>query len=275
MKPLVIYHSPCQDGFVAAWAVWKKHPDWDFYPAKYDGKIPEPDVTGREVFLVDFSYKRPKLLEMAAKAEGITVLDHHKTAQADLIDLPENIAVFFNMEKSGARLAWEYFHSDKDIPEIVLYVEDRDLWRFQYQETKAISQYLFSHPYDFYTVEGISAALENSEVKKQIISEGDGILRQHNKDVEELIQNRFRMAINGQDVWVANLPYTLCSDAANQMSKGEPFAATYYYDGEGYIFSLRSQEDGLDVSEIAKKYGGGGHKHAAGFKIKQPLNLSI
>ena len=59
------------------------------------------------------------------------------------------------------------------------------------------------------------------------------------------------------------------------LGKGEPFAATFFYDGEGYVFSLRSDDNGLDVSEIAKQYGGGGHKHAAGFKLKSWLNTSI
>lgn len=66
---------------------------------------------------------------------------------------------------------------------------------------------------------------------------------------------------------VACLPYTLSSDAGHMMAKGEPFAACYWDTPEGRCFSLRSAEDGMDVSEIAKDYGGGGHKHAAGFRV--------
>ena len=74
------------------------------------------------------------------------------------------------------------------------------------------------------------------------------------------------------EVWVANLPYTLCSEAGNILSKGEPFGATFYYDGEGVNWSLRSDDNGVDVSDIAKKFGGGGHKHAAGFRTRIPFN---
>ena len=66
MNPIVIYHSNCADGFTAAWVIWYKHPDWEFYPGKYQEE--PPDVTGREVYFVDFSYKRPVILEMAKKA---------------------------------------------------------------------------------------------------------------------------------------------------------------------------------------------------------------
>ena len=154
-KPLVIYHYPCLDGFTAAWAVWKAHPDWEFYPAKH-GDAP-PDVTGRDVYIVDFSYKRPILLVMADWANSITILDHHKTAQEDLKDLAEEtrtrIEVLFNMDKSGARLAWEYFHPGADVPELVKYVEDRDLWRFKYIDTSAVNAFLFSQEYNFETWE--------------------------------------------------------------------------------------------------------------------------
>src|ERR1700722_10011049 len=111
MQPLVIYHANCQDGFTAAWAVWKKHPDWEFYAAKH-GDAP-PDVTGRDVYMVDFSYKLPILVDMLEKANRLTILDHHKTAEAEVQALlpmdPAGIKlhVTFDMEKSGARLTWE------------------------------------------------------------------------------------------------------------------------------------------------------------------------
>jgi len=271
-KPLVIYHGNCQDGFTAAWAIWKVHPDWEFYPAKHGD--PPPDVTGRVVYMVDFSYKQPVIEEMLTKAEKIVILDHHKTAMNDLNSLaiiypPDELEVWFDMEKSGARLAWEYFHPEKDIPQLVLYVEDRDLWRFKRGDTKAITAYLFAQDYDFsgWTVfaDYIEETLSQHD---ECVTAGQAILDAKAKDTLELLANKFRYVIGGHEVWTVNLPYTFSSDAGNILAKGEPFGSTYYYDGEGYVFSLRSDENGLDVSEIAKQYGGGGHKHAAGFKLK-------
>ncbi len=75
------------------------------------------------------------------------------------------------------------------------------------------------------------------------------------------------MTIGGWDVPVANLPYTMSSDAGHRLAQGEPFAACYWDTPNGRVFSLRSTDDGLDVSAIAKQYGGGGHEHAAGFRL--------
>jgi uncharacterized protein len=97
---------------------------------------------------------------------------------------------------------------------------------------------------------------------------GHAIMRAKDKDTRELSENKFKLNIAGHEVWAVNVPYTFSSDMGHLLGKGEPFAATYYFDGKDYIFSLRSDDNGLDVSEIAKKFGGGGHKHAAGFKVQ-------
>lgn len=270
-KPLVIYHGNCQDGFTAAWAIWIKYSDWEFYPAKY-GEEP-PDMDGRDVYMVDFSYKRNVILEMSQLTKSIIILDHHKTAQTDLADLNDemlNIKVIFNMDKSGARLAWNYFHPNEPLPSIIKHVEDRDLWKFLYPYTKEISAALFSYPYDFETWTILAKDLDFDE--DGLISEGSAILRNHQKFTEELATNKFKINIGGHNIWCVNVPYNYSSDMGHLLSKGEPFAATVYYDKEGFVYSLRSDNDGLDVSEIAKLYGGGGHKHAAGFKVIKEFN---
>lgn len=271
-KPIVIYHSPCADGFTSAWIVWRLHPDWEFYPGKYQEN--PPDVTGRDVYFLDFSYKRPVILEMAKQANKIVLLDHHKSAEADLVDLPENVSVVFDMDMSGAHITWNYFHPEgtvRDRPMLVDFVEDRDLWRFVFPETKAVSSYIFSHEYDFETWTSLSEILGSADYREDAVLQGEAILRKQTKDINELLQNKFKFWVGGYEVWIANLPYTLCSEAGNILAQGEPFAATFYLDGTSAIFSLRSDENGLDVSEIAKQYGGGGHKHAAGFKMPHKL----
>src|SRR5688572_26960395 len=109
-KALCIYHGNCADGFTAAWAVHKAYGDAaEFFAGKY--QEPPPDVTGRDVIMVDFSYKRPVLAEMIGKAKSFLLLDHHKSAQADLEALAECGAnLHFDMSRSGALMAWQYFH---------------------------------------------------------------------------------------------------------------------------------------------------------------------
>jgi hypothetical protein len=111
---------------------------------------------GKSTFL-DFCYKRDVLFRMVGDARHLVVLDHHKTAEADLAgfedDCTENDVPFptivFDMEKSGARLAWEHFYPSKPAPWLVGYVEDRDLWRWALPYSKEISAYLATRPRTF------------------------------------------------------------------------------------------------------------------------------
>lgn len=258
---ICIYHGNCADGFAAAWVVRKALGEIAFHAGVY--QEPPPDVTGKDVVMVDFSYKRPILLAMAEKARSILILDHHKTAAEDLIDLPSNVIATFDMNHSGAMLAWDHFFPDRPPPQLLLHIEDRDLWRFALTNTRQIQANVFSYPYDFQVWDELMAA----EVAT-LAAEGEAIERKHFKDIQELIDVVTRdMVIGGYCVPVANLPYTLTSDAGHELARGRPFAACYWDTPAGRVFSLRSTDDGIDVSEIAKQYGGGGHRNAAGFRV--------
>lgn len=280
---LCIYHGTCADGFGAAWAVRLALGDGVDYHAGIYGD-PPPDVAGRHVVIVDFSYKRPVLEDMATRALSILVLDHHKTAAEDLAGMPlarswsdhmeqaaldemENadcVRGVFDMERSGAGIAWDFFHPGAPRPALIDTIEDRDLWRFKLPGTREIQAAVFSYPYDF-TIWDRLMRFANPE---ELIAEGAAIERKHHKDIAELVGvTRRRMTIGGYDVPVANLPYTLTSDAGNLMARGEKFAACYWDTPEGRVFSLRSTDTGLDVSAIAKAYGGGGHRNASGFRM--------
>lgn len=258
---ICIYHGNCADGFGAAWVVRKALGEIEFHAGKYQ-EAP-PDVTGKDVVMVDFSYKRPVLLEMAEKAKSILILDHHKTAAEDLVDLPSNVITKFDMSRSGAMLTWDHFFPGERPPQLLLHIEDRDLWRFALQKTREIQANVFSYPYSFQLWDELMA----SEVGL-LASEGAAIERKHFKDIKELLGITTReMIIGGHRVPVANLPYTMSSDAGHELSKGRPFGACYWDTPDGRVFSLRSTDEGVDVADIAKQYGGGGHRNASGFKV--------
>jgi oligoribonuclease NrnB/cAMP/cGMP phosphodiesterase (DHH superfamily) len=260
-NPLCIYHGNCADGFTSAWVVRRAlGDDVQFHAGVYQND--PPDVEGKDVLLVDFSYKRPVLEAIRERAASVTILDHHKTAEADLRDLPGVVSVF-DMNRSGARITWDYFFPNAKPPELLLHVEDRDLWRFALRKTREIQASVFAYPYEFKVWDYLmSADLEKLAV------EGEAIERKHFKDIRELVGVVTReFTIAGYTVPIANLPYTLTSDAGHLLAKGKPFAGCYWDTPDGRVFSLRSQGDGLDVGEIAKQYGGGGHKHASGFRV--------
>ena len=148
-RPMVIYHGNCADGFSAAWCFWRKYRDDCDYVAGVYQQAP-PDVTGRCVYLVDFSYKRDVVLLMLEQAEHIVLIDHHKTALEDLAGIEsEKFSTFTDLNRSGATLAWDFLFPDEDRPLLLGHVEDRDLWRFKLPGTREIQAFVFSHEYTF------------------------------------------------------------------------------------------------------------------------------
>ncbi|MER2537666.1 MAG: hypothetical protein ABTQ26_00340 [Azonexus sp.] len=262
-KPLCIYHHACSDGFAAAWVVRKFFGDGnvDFHPGIY-GEAP-PDVTGRTVILVDFSYKRDVLLALSEQAESVLILDHHKTAQDDLVDLPANVRTEFDMDRSGAMITWDVFFPDQNRPLLFDYIQDRDLWQFKLPSTRAVTAALYSYPFDFIIWDVfIEAGVRG------LINDGLAINRKQRTDVDAIVRDATRWVFFGATaVPVANVPWMYASDVGGELAIGVPFAGTYYDDAEGRRWSLRSSPDGADVSAIAQAFGGGGHQHAAGFRM--------
>lgn len=200
MKPLCIYHGKCADGFTAAWAVWKTLGDCDFVAGVYG--VAPPDVTGRDVIMVDFSYKRPALEQMAKAARSIIILDHHKTAAEDLAGLgyiPEQyndfvetddpaarIGVVFDMERSGAQIAWDFFH-DAARPLLVEYVGDRDLWQFKLPLSREVNAYVFAHEYTFDNWDDLNLLLCDKRSVLDVAERGAAIEKKH-RQIELICQ---------------------------------------------------------------------------------------
>jgi len=237
----------------------------DYFPAKHGN--PPPDVADRDVIMVDFSYKRALMEDIIQECRSIIVLDHHKTAQAELEGLSApNAEIVFDMNRSGAMLAWDHFGGGNPAPPIVRYMQDRDLWRHELPKTREIASYLFSFPYTFGHYDACDKQLR--EQFDLCVTEGAAILRSTDRQIEGLIAESLReMTIAGHTVPAININYVFASDAANKIvaSTGAPFAAAYSDDATCRRFSLRSIGD-FDVSAIAQRYGGGGHRNAAGFQ---------
>jgi oligoribonuclease NrnB/cAMP/cGMP phosphodiesterase (DHH superfamily) len=249
-------------------------------------------VTGRDVVMVDFSYKRQVVERMAQTARSIMILDHHKSAAEDLkyyalpdpppryweLEVPRTdaegnpmgaiVGAYFDMDRSGAGIAWDYFHPDTPRPPLLSHVEDRDLWRFDLEYTREIVAALFSYDYEFDTWDALMNG--GPTVRTALITEGTAIERKHHKDIKELSNVVTRqMLIGGFKVPVANVPYTMTSDMGHLLCQipGTPFSGCYWDTPEGRVFSLRSTDGGEDVSKIASLYGGGGHRNASGFRL--------
>lgn len=264
---ICLYHHDA-DGCAAAAVVQLVHSTQDIiFEAVQYGQYP-PDVTGEDVIIVDFSYPREILLQMHRQAKSLLVLDHHKSAQEVLADL---VFAYFDLKKSGAVLAWEHFFPGKPIPVFLQYIQDRDLWKFELPDSKAVSLGLRIYPLAI----GLYLALlgRGQGGIEALKEEGFILLRYQEQQIKSILANGFDLIeIAGYKVPCINhTDSNTVSEVCGRLSEGYPFAACYFDTADGKrVFSLRSREDGIDVSEIAKQYGGGGHAHAAGFFVPKP-----
>ena len=268
---VVLYHRNCNDGFGAAWAAWKKlgYENTDYIPMQYGEDFVFPVCNSDcliKIYILDFSFSREKMLELHKTygANNVILLDHHKTALEELKGVNN---CFIDMEESGATLAWDFFHSDEKRPGIIDFVKDRDLWEWHMYKSREISALISSYDYDFeswnilreHIAYGFSSAY----------AEGAAILKTQTKIVNQLVANNsYQYKIDGYSVMGVNSPVfqSEIGEKILEVYSDTPFAVIGYSIEGKDIFSLRSRSD-FDVSEVAKKYGGGGHKQAAGFTM--------
>ena len=292
---LCIYHGGCDDGFGAAWAVRTAlgEENVEFYPGVY--QQPPPDVTDRHVAIVDFSYKRPVLLEMAAKASSILILDHHKSAAEDLSGFSDAMPQFddwcgeylfarkpravrgfvwaeFDMNRSGAGMAWDYVMAHHARPKFINYLEDRDLWRRQLPHSDEFTIALRSYPQDFFVWDQL--AWDNGV--ERLISEGTHIQRYYRGRVEDLKRCAYVAIMGSATCRISNAPYFAASEVAGELCGDDvDFGASYFEVRDGlWQYSLRSRGE-FDVSKVALEYGGGGHRNAAGFTVPEPVHSPL
>jgi nanoRNase/pAp phosphatase (c-di-AMP/oligoRNAs hydrolase) len=259
----VIYHGGCPDGFGAALAAWKTlGDDVEYIGGSYNKPPPDLPADAR-VAMVDFSYPREQLLEFKDKVEDVVVLDHHKSAAKELEGL--DFAVF-DMERAGAGLSWHYFHPETPLPPLMAYLEDRDLWNNALPQTKEVTFALRKHPKKFEHWNQLNV----EDLKK----EGEPLVRAVNAEVDKACSTAHYVEIDGHRVpAVRHRRYA--SDIGNKLLENHedaPFSAIYMKRDGGWKWELRSRGD-VDVSVIAKKFGGGGHKAASGFWQKSDVKI--
>jgi oligoribonuclease NrnB/cAMP/cGMP phosphodiesterase (DHH superfamily) len=257
---LVIYHKDCTDGFGAAYSAWKFLGSKAQYVAAKHGD-PPPDVAEKSVAILDFSYSNNVVKEMIEKSKDLIIIDHHKSAMVELHDISNT---HFDMNHSGARLAWDFFHPGKEAPKFIDYIEDRDLWKWELAYSKEFSAAFDMVPFEFEEFE----KYEDDSVFDDAVKRGSYILAYSKTVVKKVCEKAVHRKFEGADVMVVNASHWM-SEIGGRLSPDCDFAMIWFYDHEdrNIKVSLRSFHDTVDVSEIAKRFSGGGHKQAAGFTL--------
>ncbi len=262
-RPIVVlYHANCVDGFTAAYAAWKKFgAAAEYIPVQH--QTPPPDgLAGKEIYTVDFTYKAPIMQKLMKENRRVTSIDHHVSSQKVT---ESTYKPLYALNHSGAVLAWNYFHPKKKTPFLSRYVEDMDLWKFKLPHTKEIIAYLDLFDFDFATWDQLMREFENPSKRKKMIRDGGLVLRHEDRLVARLAANNAEyVRLAGRTMLSVNSPLFHSEVGAALLKKLPPMALIWSRKNGMITVSLRSNGS-VDVSKIAARFGGGGHKAAAGF----------
>jgi oligoribonuclease NrnB/cAMP/cGMP phosphodiesterase (DHH superfamily) len=256
MKTVILYHANCYDGFGAAWAAWKKFGDKARYQPVQYGETPVSLDGDHEIYILDFTYPRAFIEDLRSRNARVVIIDHHKSAMKNLAGLGDTV---FDLEKSAAVLAWEYFFPGAEVPRLLLYVQDYDLWKFELPNSKEVCIAVNSHPMDFTVWDGLDP--------DQLAKDGRPLLRLRKETVRMMCDEAKIVVFDGHEVPVVNAS-SYSSEVGEELLKRypkAPFSVSFYDRADMRHWSLRSRPD-FDVSVLARKYGGGGHLQAAGFE---------
>jgi len=283
MADIIYSHGHCSDGFCAALIAKRRYPNAEVVFLDHGADHAEnlKKAEGKDVLMLDFSLRtREENDRLAASARNFLILDHHKTAEAVLASAPYAI---FDMKRSGAGLAWDYLFGEVKLeifvdgkptgefieaadpqprPWYVDYVEDRDLWNWKLENSREVCAYLGTLEFEFEKWEFLDKIDPYTAFLR-----GTGALAHINHYVREAVKQAIPGSMFSLSTAVLNVPYLNCSEVGNELAKTYQVSLTWFVRGDGIVqFSLRSIGD-IDVSAIAKKFNGGGHKNAAGFQL--------
>lgn len=262
---VVIYHADCRDGFGASYAAWKKFGDAATYIPRKTQLPPPEGLRDKEIYILDYSYSKETLGELISRNRSVTVIDHHQTAEPAVTAFPNNV---FDQSHSGATLSWMHFHPNTPIPKLLLYVEEHDLWKNTLPYSKEIAAIIGEYPFTFETWDELVRLFEGETSFNKLAEKGTVLREYIDKHVAELAGYAELVKFEGYEVCAVNCARPFRSAVGNLLAERHPpFAIVWYHYEGAFHISLRSIGD-FDVAKIAEKYGGGGHKRAAGFQCE-------
>jgi len=272
-RRICIYHAGCPDGFGAAWAAWQAWGEDALYVARgHDDVLRPTDYAGDHVLFADIAPPPDAWRDLVEQAERLVVLDHHVSARDRYVAEPslgdaverEGHQVVFDLSRSGAVLAWQHLHPERALPDLLAYVQDQDLWRWQLPASREVNAAIGSHLRSFETWGKLAAAPIET-----LAAEGRPILRALRMEVDRALATAHPVRVAGLPLEAVNARLQRAEighELAERRAFGVPAGAVYRVTGTRVDVSLYSVGE-LDVAKLAESLGGGGHRNAAGFAV--------
>jgi oligoribonuclease NrnB/cAMP/cGMP phosphodiesterase (DHH superfamily) len=289
---LIAYHENCIDGFTSAWvaarAREKKGERITLLPMGYNKESVENlfiELRHRaydQLLVVDYSLDLQVLerLHMTTSLR-VRILDHHKTAfekycpdmtvtsTSEWRGKVHDAHVILDNAESGASLCWRYFNNS-DLPVLISYVKDYDLWTFKYgEDTKYINKYIRSLYMNLDVWDDLAIMLSTLDGRDEALAEGARLQGIHMDRVHALAEGAVPITLLDRDGLTVECPVEYTSDVGHALAtKCGTYGAMFFQDEDSgkTKWSLRSNPP-YDVSVIARSFGGGGHLTAAGFEV--------
>jgi len=282
MEKQICYYHDDSDGILSAAIVKDIYPHCELVRCQYgrEPTIKPEDVKNKIVMIVDFSFEKSIMDMIHDEAEILCWCDHHKTAIDKLPDLwvSDRIDGLRQTDKSGCMLTWEWFHPNTPAPEVVVLVQDYDIWLHKELKTKPFMEaaaYYMTEPespkwHEALFPDKYPQRDENDlGVVDCMVSFGQVLLKAKQRRIERAYDKcQINPFMGHDDVVMINCSVgTDISDIGEYVcgDKGHEISVTWaVYDDNQVVVQLRSKT--IDVGEIAKQNGGGGHKFASGFQ---------
>lgn len=284
----VLYHNNCTDGFMSAFIAYKYFKEVGqpitFIPVDYNQ--PMPEVKEETIYILDFSYPITEIEKLIALGKNVIMLDHHESGARMYGNYGEYVVpetdnyvyIYFKENESGAGMTYRYFKSlnpglkmfkNHRFENIVLNVEDRDLWLFTLSETKIMHELLNKNGHDFGKWDNLIFLDTSDEFEKEF-SNAKALLERSEEVARQLADRSIMVKFGEYEIAMANVPGQYASRVGEELKNDSSFSLTYFIDEELLVrCSLRTaKETGINVAKIAEKFGGGGHPCSAGFRLR-------
>jgi oligoribonuclease NrnB/cAMP/cGMP phosphodiesterase (DHH superfamily) len=272
MTITICFHHNDPDGRASGAIVrYALGPEVQLIESDYDATpIPWGEVARAEtVIVVDFSFPVDEMLKLAKGHEFIWI-DHHKSAMAVFSGIADNWPGIRDISEAACVLTWRYFFPRRPVPKAIVLIGDRDIWRWAEKETGPFNESLYNQDHDADDATFWKPLFEDDQLTlEKMIEEGSWLRKINLRNVERMMAARsFEVRFDGHSTLAVN-------------AKGNGDIGDYGRDhGYEIIYCYIDQiQNGVlttnvtlfsakvDVSVIARRYGGGGHAGAAGFSF--------
>jgi len=263
------YHSSDLDGHCSGAIVKQEYADCEMIGIDYGNKFPWDSIEIREtVFMVDFSLPIEEMASLNQKCD-LFWIDHHKSIIDDYDKTVLNIKGLRRIGIGACALVWEYLYPKRDIPYPVALLAEYDVWIHSNPDTIPFQYGL-----------RIENTLPDSKIWNVILAEeyrlasmdktikdGKAIVRYNDQSDERYAKGTYFVTLfEGYSCIAINKALTN-SLLFESIKFDKDIMIAFHWNGKNscWVVTLYSDKEEIDVSIIAKKYGRGGHKGAAGF----------